>query len=235
MKRCLEGIGKENTKVFHSFLTVLKSLCVNHSNRKFNVLPFFFSSSNSNVDFEEGILQTIGFKEFIPYLKTYDKRHDMLINRFVEAPETTPEPDGWKSLVICLEELKTVTRRYSKRQLKWIRNRFLGSELREIPQVYPLDTSDVSQWEELVSKPASETVKSYINSDEVALKPCDKVKRLAEGFDEETSHNCEICNRVFIGDYQWQLHLKSNVHKRAEAGKRRKQKLQEKLNENTSS
>lgn len=196
---------------------------------------FFLSYSYSNVDYEKGILQTIGFKEFIPYLKTFDKRHDMLINRFVEHPETTPEPDGWKSLVICLEDLKTVTRRYSKRQLKWIRNRFLGSELRKIPPVYPLDTSDVSRWEELVSQPALSTVESYINSEPIQLKPCDKVRRLAEGLDDETSHNCEICNRVFIGDYQWQLHQKSNVHKRACAGKRRKEKLQEKLNEKTSS
>lgn len=180
-------------------------------------------------------MQTIGFKEFIPYLETFDKSHDSLINRFAESPDTLPEPDGWKTLLTCLEELKTVTRRYSKKQLKWIRNRFLGSEVREIPKVYPLDTSDVSRWDELVSLPAIKTVESFINNEPVTLKPCDKIKRLAEGMDEETSHKCETCNRVFIGDYQWQLHQKSNVHKRACAGKIRKQKLQEKLNENTSS
>lgn len=159
----------------------------------------------------------------------------MLINRFVEAPETTSEPDGWKSLVICLENLKTVTRRYSKKQLKWIRNRFLGSESREVSSVYPLDTSDVSQWNDLVSKPAIDTVESYINNKPVTLKQCDKFERLGIGLNEETSQKCEICDRVFIGDYQWQLHLKSNIHKRTSAGKRKKQKLEESSNEKTPS
>jgi tRNA dimethylallyltransferase len=112
----------------------------------------------------------------------------------VEAPETTPEPEGWKSLVICLEELKMVTRRYSKKQLKWVRNRFLGSDMREVPLVYSLDTSDVSQWEELVSKPAIETVECFIENRTVKLKPMEKMRRLAEGFDEEKTFHCPGLN-----------------------------------------
>lgn len=195
----------------------------------------FFIFTNSSVDYEQGILQTIGFKEFIPYLETYDKRHDTLINRFVESPETTPEPEGWKSLVICLDELKMVTRRYSKRQQKWIRNRFLGSETREIPDVYPLNTTDVSRWETLVSQPAHETVVNFISDESIKLKPLEKLKRLAEGLDEETSHRCEICDRVFIGEYHWKVHQNSNRHKRALASKRRREKFLEKPKTNTAS
>jgi tRNA dimethylallyltransferase len=143
------------------------------------------------VDFEEGILQTIGFKEFIPYLSAFEATHDELINRFVEAPETTPEPEGWKLLVKCLEELKLVTQRYSKKQMKWIRNRFLGSDMREVPSVYPLDTSDVSKWNERVSHPAIETVESFIANQAIKLKPLEKVKRLAEGMDEEKTFRCQ--------------------------------------------
>lgn len=175
-------------------------------------------------------MQTIGFKEFIPYLKTFDKCHDALINIFVESKKTTPEPDGWKILQQCLEELKLVTRRYSKKQLKWIRNRFLGSDMREVPLVYPLDTSDVTHWNEQVSQPAEETVASYINDKPIRLNPLEKLKRLAEGFDEEKSFHCPICDRVFIGEYQWQLHRKSNKHKRTLAAKHKREKL-EKLSE----
>jgi tRNA dimethylallyltransferase len=153
-------------------------------------LRVFFLLANSIVDFEEGILQTIGFKEFIPYLKAFDESHDTLINLFVEAPETTPEPEGWKSLVMCLEELKMVTRRYSKKQMKWVRNRFLGSDMREVPLVYSLDTSDISRWQEIVSQPAIETVECFRNNDPIKMKPIEKVRRLAEGFDEEKSFHC---------------------------------------------
>lgn len=194
---------------------------------------FFFSQRNSEaVDYEEGILQTIGFKEFIPYLEKFDKSHDILINRFVEAPETTPEPDGWKMLASCLDDLKTVTKRYSKKQVKWIRNRFLGSDMREVPLVYPLDTTDVNRWGELVSRPAEQTVDEYISDKPLTLKPMEKLRRLAEGTNEETSHHCAICDRVFIGEFQYQLHLQSNKHKKVIASKHKRERQ---LNENTSS
>lgn len=174
------------------------------------------------------MLQTIGFKEFIPYLETFDKSHDALINKFVEAPESFgEEPDGYKSLLKCLEELKSVTQRYSKRQLKWIKNRFLGSEQREVPVVYPLDTSDVSKWNEAVYAPAEATISAYINEEPIELKPLEKLKRLGEGLDDETTHYCETCDRPFIGDFQWQLHLKSNKHKRRLAGRNKAKKFKQ--------
>ncbi|KAG5684895.1 hypothetical protein PVAND_014105 [Polypedilum vanderplanki] len=187
---------------------------------------------NRNVDYEEGMLQTIGFKEFIPYLEKYDKSYDTLINKFVEAPELFNEeeiPESYKSLLKCLEELKMVTQRYSKRQLKWIKNRFLGSEQREVPNVYALDTTDVSKWKEAVYEPAEEAILAYINDEPIKLKPLEKLKRLGEGLNEETNHYCETCDRPFIGDFQWQLHLKSKKHrhKLASIAKKAKQLKQE--------
>ena len=185
---------------------------------------FVFRLFHSDADYEEGILQTIGFKEFIPYLEKYDKSHDDLINKFVEAPETLTEPDGYKSLLNCLDELKLVTQRYSKRQIKWIKNRFLGSEVREVPKVYPLDTSDVSKWKEVVYQPAEETMLSYIADEPIKLEALEKVKRLGDGLNEETTHYCEVCDRIFIGDFQWQLHIKSNNHKRKNARRNKLEK-----------
>lgn len=187
---------------------------------------------SKSVDFEEGILQTIGFKEFLPYLEKHDRNEDRLINEFVASAKTTSEPEGWKILQGCLQELKSVTQRYSKKQQKWIRNRFLGSDDRNVPPIYPLgeltdeifvinpnifpiDTSDVTHWDEMVSKPAQDTVESYIANRKIVLNPMEKLNRINDGFSEETSHHCSICDRIFIGDFQWQLHIKSNRHKRS--------------------
>lgn len=219
--------------------------------QKKNSFHLFFLSPHRTtlVDYEEGILQTIGFKEFIPYLEKYDKRHDILINNFVESSssllsspceaQTTltedigrSEPECYKSLLACLDQLKLATRRYSKKQLKWIRNRLLASDTRELPLVYPLDTSDVSQWNENVYLPAIDTVESFLKGEEIKLKPLEKMKRLGEGLDEETSHFCDICERTFIGEFQWSLHLKSNKHKKVSASKRRKRKEVEDNNKN---
>lgn len=177
---------------------------------------------SSSVDFEEGILQSIGFKEFIPYLEKYDKKHDDLINEFVEAPDTLAEPEGYKSLLSCLEELKLVTRRYSKKQLKWIRNRFLGSEFREVPNIYPLDTSNVSDWHQMVYLPAEETILSYINEKEIKLTPLASIERAGKGLNEETSNYCNDCNRTFVGEYQFLLHITSNKHKRVVSSKKKR-------------
>lgn len=198
----------------------------------------------TDVDYEEGILQTIGFKEFIPYLEKYDKSHDTLINKFVEEStsnddeklECSDEPDGYKSLLACLEELKLATRRYSKKQLKWIRNRLLASDTREKPLVYPLDTTNVTLWHENVLLPATQTIDCYINDKEIELKPLEKMKRVSAGMNEETSHHCDICDRTFIGEFQWSVHLKSNKHKKTIAGKLRREKRLKQFeeNENTS-
>jgi tRNA dimethylallyltransferase len=201
-----------------------------------NLFFFVVFSNSDHVDYEEGILQTIGFKEFIPYLEKYDKTHDSLINRYVESAQTLAMPDGWETLKTCLEELKAVTQRYSKKQRKWIKNRFLASDLREAPPLYPLYTTDVSQWEDIVSQPAIATIESYIKGDVIELKPMEKFKRLGEGLDEETSHHCPICDRIFIGEFQFQLHLKSNKHKKTKERIRRKAlKEQSTANEKTSS
>lgn len=153
-----------------------------------------------------------------------------MINEFVEASETLPEPEGYKSLLSCLEELKLVTRRYSKQQQKWIRNRFLGSEFREIPFIYPLDTSNVSRWHEMVYEPAEKTILSYINGEELKLTPLSPIEKAGKGLNEETTNFCEDCNRTFIGEFQYQAHLTSNKHKRVLFRKRRELRAREKIN-----
>lgn len=182
----------------------------------------------SESDYTDGILQTIGFKEFIPYLEKYDESHDALINDYTKSNDkTSPEPEGLKTLNECLDELKLVTKRYSKKQIKWIKNRFLGNRDRQVPPLYGLDTSDVSKWRELVYEPAERTISSYIEDLPIDLEPVQKVTRLGDGLNEETNHFCDTCNRVFIGEFQFQLHLKSNKHKVMKA---RSNKLKKHLN-----
>ncbi|CAO1417085.1 unnamed protein product [Diamesa hyperborea] len=176
------------------------------------------------VDYTEGILQTIGFKEFIPYLEKFGANQDQLINEFVTSPDTILEPEGWKVLVECLDELKLVTKRYSRRQIKWIKNRFLGSEVRQVPDLYALDTTDVASWDVNVYMPAQQTVESFINETSIQLIPEKRIQRLAVGMAEDTNNYCDICERIFIGEFQWKLHLKSNKHKHRKAGKRKLEK-----------
>lgn len=192
-----------------------------------------------NPDYQKGILQTIGFKEFVPYLKEFDETEDALINNYMrdaaksDAAASRPVPKGLKVLHSCLDELKLVTKRYSRKQIKWINNRFLGNQTRQVPDLYELDTSDVSQWNAAVLGPAEDVVKCYIDDKVPILKPMAKLQSSRAGLNEEVRLNiqslsgtylqfflfqvtkyCEDCERILIGEYQWNIHRQSNKHKK---------------------
>lgn len=72
----------------------------------------------SDGDYTHGILQSIGFKEFHDFLMLSDEEH-----------LTVADPVRSEKLIEeGVEKLKLVTKRYARRQIKWIRNRFLRSE-----------------------------------------------------------------------------------------------------------
>ncbi|XP_032579285.1 tRNA dimethylallyltransferase [Drosophila sechellia] len=187
--------------------------------------------------YTSGVLQTIGYKEFIPYLIQYDQQQDEKIEEYLKThsyklpgPEKLKEgglPDGLELLRTCCEELKLVTRRYSKKQLKWINNRFLASKDRQVPDLYELDTSDVAAWQEAVYKRAETIIERYRNEEACEIQPMAKREHPGADLDEETSHFCQICERHFVGEYQWGLHMKSNKHKRKKEGQRKRQRDQE--------
>lgn len=68
-------------------------------------------------NFQTGIFQSIGFKEFDEYLEVLDQEADN--KQKLE-----------KLYAKCLEDMKATTRRYAKYQLRWIRNRFIRSKIK---------------------------------------------------------------------------------------------------------
>lgn len=195
--------------------------------------------------YTKGVLQTIGYKEFVPYLMKYNEQQDARLDAYLsehqyqlptkeqleqlQAAQNEGHDEGklcecLALLGSCCEELKLVTRRYSKKQLKWINNRFLASKDRQVPDLYELDTSNVSAWHEAVFKRAECIIESYRNGETCEIEPMPKRLHPGADLNEETSNFCGICERHFIGEYQWQLHLKSNKHKRRRDSQRRKQR-----------
>uniref|UniRef100_A0A672R146 tRNA dimethylallyltransferase n=1 Tax=Sinocyclocheilus grahami TaxID=75366 RepID=A0A672R146_SINGR len=64
-------------------------------------------------DYQHGIFQSIGFKEFHEYLT---------------ASENISQEERDKLKIKGIESLKQATRRYARKQNKWVRNRFLKSK-----------------------------------------------------------------------------------------------------------
>lgn len=69
-------------------------------------------------NYEKGILQTIGFKEFKAFLSLDE--------------ESKESEEGKKLLAEGIDLLKIATRQYAKRQIRWIQNRMLRNIRREV-------------------------------------------------------------------------------------------------------
>ncbi|XP_018794894.1 PREDICTED: tRNA dimethylallyltransferase, mitochondrial isoform X1 [Bactrocera latifrons] len=249
------------------------------------------SQTDNSAAYTRGVLQTIGFKEFIPYLEQFNAANDQKIEEYLrlnaykmpteehfkaqkpssinvtpvqkhkqsqhicerqsqqppqqhdmhreieleleaatDADTTTtcpPLPAGLEVLNACLNELKLVTQRYSKKQIKWINNRFLASKDRQVPNLYELDTSDVNLWPAEVYERAVTVIESHRRAEICEIQPMARRQHPGAGLNEETSNFCEICQRHFIGEYQWHLHLKSNKHKKRRESNKKKEKTKE--------
>ncbi|XP_055390102.1 tRNA dimethylallyltransferase isoform X2 [Condylostylus longicornis] len=197
--------------------------------RNFYNIHFMETKDDS---YTKGILQSIGFKEFIPYLKQFDSNHDEIIGKYLKENNfqikedcDQNKPEGMTILLNCLEELKLVTQRYSKKQIKWIKNRFLASKDRQVPPIYKLDTSDVNQWENEVQKKAIHVIETFIEGKSCTIQPLKHIKHPGSGLNEEVTNYCEVCKRHFIGEFQWGVHLKSNKHKKRKDSNNKKLKM----------
>lgn len=168
-----------------------------------------------DLDSTKGALQSIGLKEFIPYLEKYDEQEDERLIEFLTSDKESEQspPESLVLLKSCLETLRLVTKRYSRNQPKWIRNRFLGSVNRQVPPIYALSTSNPDNWNEDVYLKAENVIQSYMENREPDLKPCEKVDNPRKDFNLNVTNFCETCNKQIVGEYQWNLHIRSNSHK----------------------
>uniref|UniRef100_A0A2M4BKJ2 Putative trna dimethylallyltransferase mitochondrial n=1 Tax=Anopheles marajoara TaxID=58244 RepID=A0A2M4BKJ2_9DIPT len=168
-------------------------------------------------DYHQGILQSIGFKEFVKYLQRYDTEQDRLLLQHLTAETTdgADQPDGLAALGVCLDYLKLVTRRYARRQQQWIKNRFLGTLDRDVPPIYALDTTDVTCWKDQVTDRAVAIIDAVVDSRSPPYEPVMRSANPAsDSLSKEGFYECSVCQRVIIGEYQWQLHLRSNKHRK---------------------
>uniref|UniRef100_A0A672R1X2 tRNA dimethylallyltransferase n=1 Tax=Sinocyclocheilus grahami TaxID=75366 RepID=A0A672R1X2_SINGR len=151
-------------------------------------------------DYQHGIFQSIGFKEFHEYLT---------------ASENISQEERDKLKIKGIESLKQATRRYARKQNKWVRNRFLKRPASNVPPVYGLDVTDVTNWETTVLTPALEILDSPLllksfQGEQPSAQPI-----RAEGMDsrnKRSHHMCDLCEKVIIGDLEWTAHQKSRNH-----------------------
>ncbi|KAG5335048.1 MOD5 dimethylallyltransferase, partial [Acromyrmex charruanus] len=154
-------------------------------------------------DYTKGIFQSIGFKEFHTYLILPEKER---------ASEK-----GKKLLQQGIDDLKLVTRRYAKRQDKWVMNRLIRRGDRQVPPVYSLDCTDVTKWDSRVLEPAAAIISAILHDAKPEQQPLNENFENQKTTDSSTNiyNYCKVCERVFVEEHQWQAHLEGGKHMKA--------------------
>jgi tRNA dimethylallyltransferase len=160
--------------------------------------------NNTDAKYTEGIFQSIGFKEF----------HELLLKQKLDETEncnilSSENKDIFEK---CVESMKTVTRRYAKKQTQWIRNRFLSRPKGTSPDVYGLDATDLEHWNKNALEKALLILDGIMNNKIPKIEPLER--NVTDPNEAHAKHVCNICDdRVIIGDKTWVKHLTSKSHK----------------------
>lgn len=119
----------------------------------------------------KGVLQSIGYKEFEPF--------------FLKK----------NTLQECIDRLVISTMQYSKKQIRWIKNRISGHL-----QVNQIDTSNAEEWEN-IRKQGLECLENSVSGVDFILP-------------KQSSWTCSTCNITLKGSSEYNQHLRSKRHKK---------------------
>ncbi|WYZ38530.1 hypothetical protein EsH8_III_000444 [Colletotrichum jinshuiense] len=167
-------------------------------------------AAGEEVDYTRGIWQSIGFKEFSPYLKALNSN-------------PPADPADLSSLEATgLEEMKTSTRQYAKYQTRWIRTKIVPP-LQEQPgamdHLFVMDSTDVSRWTANVVDTAVGIAARFLRGEDMpepttTSETAQGVLREATAQMERTlcRRTCEVCKTTCVTEQDWTKHIKSRRH-----------------------
>ncbi|KAF2621776.1 tRNA isopentenyltransferase [Macroventuria anomochaeta] len=167
------------------------------------------------VDQSRGIWVSIGYKEFLGYQSAL-------------ADSTLPPAELEKQKIAAVEKTQAATRQYANRQARWIRikllNALFGAGYKS--NMFLLDGSDLSKWEDNVPRPALRITENFLSGQPLA-EPTTLSAAAAENLTPKRNYDlgqrpdlwqkkvCETCGTVSITENDWKLHGQSRAHRRA--------------------
>ncbi|KAK1825886.1 IPP transferase-domain-containing protein [Podospora conica] len=167
--------------------------------------------SGESVDRARGIVQSIGFWQFEPYLRA-------LKDKSLEDGR-----DLVKLKAAGVKDTKTATRRYAKYQVKWLTMKTVLSLQGEklLNRLFLLDATDVGAWHDQVARKGIELTRAFIAGEQLP-QPVDVSETAREVLTstversnrQQTPCNktCELCDKTFVTEREWQEHINSNRH-----------------------
>lgn len=168
--------------------------------------------SGSTIDSTKGIWQSIGFKEFQPYLTAMKDGAD--------------EEELAKLKLSSLEAMKTATRRYARYQTKWITKKMIPllEEEGNLDQLYLLDSTDVTQYSEQVTDKATCLTENFLSGTNMPAPPSlsDTARDVLKAAEARTPvqdtycrKHCKFCDATVLTEDAWQKHVRGKSHRRS--------------------
>eukprot|EP00730_Choanoeca_flexa_P006943 TRINITY_DN12252_c0_g2_i4.p2 TRINITY_DN12252_c0_g2~~TRINITY_DN12252_c0_g2_i4.p2 ORF type:complete len:499 (+),score=53.68 TRINITY_DN12252_c0_g2_i4:2448-3944(+) len=182
------------------------------------------------LDFTAGVLQAIGFKEYLDVFKHVIEsgwldgkvRHSDLDWEQLDA--ILSQPRGCKLLDKGRQAMNQATIKYAKRQTAWIRNRLLIE--REGLYVYKVDSSKPNKWQDVVWSRVVAILDSFHQGNPMPGEPLKARKTWEDKLEEWQVFECSICQRSFHGQTPYKAHMESKQHKKRAAAHRKRQQQQ---------
>jgi len=167
-------------------------------------------ATGETVDRTKGIVQSIGFWQFEPYLRM--------------LKESPGNPELAKLKTAGVEETKAATRRYAAYQVKWINTKTIPSlqEERLLDRLFLLDGTDIKTWGDEVARNGVELTRRFLLG-ETLPSPVDLSETakgvLALGIErgnrQSTPCNktCDVCKTTCVTEEMWLRHIHGKRHK----------------------
>ncbi|CAK4032098.1 tRNA dimethylallyltransferase, mitochondrial [Lecanosticta acicola] len=165
------------------------------------------------VDETRGIWVSIGYKEFKSYA-------------LARQQDCTDVKRLSKLKAEGVEKTQIATRQYSKRQVKWIRIKLVNAlaDAGATDRLYLLDGSDVSNFADVVVRPALELTEQFLQGQNMpspsSLSPVaaellvPKREDFAATPQMWTKQHCSACEVTCVTPEQWKMHTGSKKHKK---------------------
>ena len=164
----------------------------------------------------KGIFQVIGFKEFGEYF-SYMHKNELNGRPITDVSLLDNEQLKQKLIDRGLYNLKVITKKYSKTQTDWFKNRFLSNlNKRPTPAIFNLNANDLDRWNECLLEPSVEIV------NRVLIERCDRLpesleqlraSELKKQSNQKQLRYCKYCDKSVVDDVIWQHHIESKGHR----------------------
>ena len=204
----------------------------------FSEIIYIFNKFNINkkeINFELGVLQSIGYKEFYELYKSLDIKLINDIYSFHLKEINNESNDNIKKYnkeilenVInkniklknifdeCRNKLINNTLNYAKYQIKFIKKRIL-------PFIDKYQIIEIKEYsKEIYNKEYIPKIMNYLNNDEFIVNIIGDINK--NKMEDWKKYFCEICKCELNGENEYNNHMKSNKHKKRKDNLRKKEK-----------